>query len=319
MGLTGRDARWIGPLCSVLGVLGFSFKAIFVKLAYAWHPVDAVTLLALRMLFAAPFFVAMAWWAGRRPDARPITRRDWRALVWLGFIGYYMASLLDFTGLVYITAALERLVLYLYPTMVLLLSVVLHGMRVTRRQVVALALSYAGIAFVFAHDLTLGGDARALWIGGALVFASALSYAVYLVGAADVIARLGSMRFTAWAMLASCVFVFAQFALTHDLAVLAVPRSIYALSLAMAVFSTVVPTWLIAEAVRRLGANTSSLMGSLGPVFTIGFGAMILGEAVHWIQLAGAALVLGGVMLVTLRSGGEPHAAAKAAAETPRS
>ncbi len=158
VGLTGRDARWIGPLCSVLGVLGFSFKAILIKLAYAWHPVDAVTLLTLRMLFAAPFFVAMAWWAGRRPDARPIARRDWRALVWLGFIGYYLGSLLDFMGLAYITAALERLVLYLYPTMVLLLSVALRGARVTQRQVAALALSYAGIAFVFAHDLTFGGD-----------------------------------------------------------------------------------------------------------------------------------------------------------------
>jgi len=202
---------------------------------------------------------------------------------------------------------------------VLLLSVALRGQRVTQRQVVALALSYAGIALVFAHDLSIGGDASALWIGGALVFASALSYAVYLVGAGDVIARLGSMRFTAWAMLASCVFVFAQFALTRDLAALAVPRSIYALSLAMAVFSTVVPTWLIAEAVKRLGANTSSLMGSLGPVFTIGFGAMILGESVHWIQLAGAALVLAGVMLVTLRPAGTPRPVAIAAAETPGS
>ncbi len=317
MGLTESGGRWIGPLCSVLGVLGFSFKAILVKLAYAWHPVDPVTLLTLRMLFAAPFFVAMAWWAGRRPDARRITPRDWRALAWLGFIGYYLSSLLDFIGLMYITAALERLVLYLYPTMVLVLSIMLRGRRVTRREVAALAVSYAGIALVFAHDLSVGGDARALWIGGALVFASALSYAAYLIGAGDVIARLGSMRFIAWAMLLSCVFVFAQFALTRDLTALAVPTSIYALSLAMAVFSTVVPTWLVAEAVRRLGANTSSLIGSLGPVFTIGLGAMILGEAVHGIQLAGAALVLAGVMLVTLRPGRGGDRAAKAAVETP--
>ena len=316
MGLTGHDARWIGPLCSVFGVLGFSFKAILIKLAYAWHPVDPVTLLTLRMLFAAPFFIAMAWWAGRRADARPIARRDWRALAWLGFIGYYLGSLLDFVGLMYITAALERLVLYLYPTMVLLLSLALRGSRVTPRQILALGLSYAGIALVFAHDLKVGGDDRALWIGGSLVFASALTYALYLVGAGDVIARLGSARFSAWAMLASSLFVFLQFALTRDNAALAVPPSIYALSLTMAVFSTVVPTWLISEAVRRLGANTSSLMGSLGPVFTIGFGAMILGEAVHWIQLAGAALVLGGVMLVTLRPGSEPRPVAKSATET---
>jgi drug/metabolite transporter (DMT)-like permease len=284
----------------VLGVLGFSFKAILIKLAYAWHPIDAVTLLTLRMLFSAPFFVAMAWWSGRRPDAPRFSRRDWRMLAWLGFLGYYLGSLLDFIGLMYITAALERLVLYLYPTMVLVLSVLLHGRRVTGREVLALALSYGGIAFVFANDLRFGGDSSALWIGGALVFASALTYALYLVGAGDVIARLGSVRFSAWAMLLSTLFVLAQFALTRDLAALYVPPSIYALSLAMAVFATVLPTWLISEAIRRLGANTSSLMGSLGPVFTIGLGAMILGEAVHWVQLAGAALVLAGVMLVTL-------------------
>jgi len=314
--LTGRNAPWIGPVCSVLGVLGFSFKAILIKLAYSWYPVDAVTLLALRMLFAAPFFVAMAWWAGRRPDSRPITGRDWRILVWLGFVGYYLGSFLDFLGLMYITAALERLVLYLYPTMVLLLSVAVHGRRVVPREVIALLVSYAGIALVFAHDLHLGGDPRALWTGGALVFASALTYAVYLIGAGGVIARLGSMRFIAWAMLASCVFVFAQFALTRGVDSLAVPPSIFGLSLAMAVFSTVLPTWLIAEAVRRLGANTSSLIGSLGPVFTIGLGAMILGEAVHWIQLAGAALVLAGVMLVTLKPARPRNRETKTAAET---
>ena len=317
MGLTSQGARWIGPVCAVLGVLGFSFKAILIKLAYAWHPVDAVTLLALRMLFSAPFFIAMAWWAGRRPAARPITRRDWRALVWLGFIGYYLASLLDFMGLVYITAALERLVLFLYPTLVVLLSAVLRGRPITRRAVVALLLSYAGIAFVFVHDLRLGGDTAALWTGGALVFASAFAYALYLVDAGDVIARMGSLRFIAWAMLVSSTFVLTQFVLTRDLALLRVPASIYGLSLAMAVFSTVLPTWLIAEAIRRLGANTASLIGSLGPVFTIGLGALMLGEPVHAIQLIGAALVLVGVALVTLQPSRARDTAAKRAAGIP--
>jgi drug/metabolite transporter (DMT)-like permease len=317
VGLTAPGSRWIGPACAVLGVLGFSFKAILIKLAYAWHPVDAVTLLALRMLFSAPFFIAMAWWAGRQPKAGPIARRDWRALVWLGFIGYYLASLLDFMGLVYITAALERLVLFLYPTLVVLLSAVLRGRPVTRRAVMALLLSYAGIAFVFVHDLRLGGDAGALWTGGALVFASAFAYALYLVDAGEVIARMGSLRFIAWAMLVSSAFVLAQFVLTRDLALLRVPPSIYGLSLAMAIFSTVLPTWLIAEAIRRLGANTSSLIGSLGPVFTIGLGALILGEGVHGIQLFGAALVLLGVALVTLHPSRVRDAAAKHAAGIP--
>jgi len=220
----------------VLGVLGFSFKAILIKLAYAWHPIDAITLLALRMLFSAPFFVAMAWWAGRRPEAPRIARRDWLLLAWLGFIGYYLASLLDFMGLVHITASLERLVLYLYPTMVVLLSALMRGRPITRRAVVALLVSYAGIAFVFAHDVSLGGDRAATLTGGALVFGSALAYALYLVDAGAVIARLGSLRFIAWAMLVSCVFVLAHFALTNDLAVLRQPPSIYALSLAMAIF-----------------------------------------------------------------------------------
>ena len=162
MGLTAAGPRWIGPACAVLGVLGFSFKAILIKLAYAWHPVDAVTLLALRMLFAAPFFIAMAWWAGRQPKARPITRRDWRALVWLGFVGYYLASLLDFMGLAYITAALERLVLFLYPTMVVMLNAAFHRKPVGRRAWQALALSYMGIVLVFWHDLRVSGDPQAI-------------------------------------------------------------------------------------------------------------------------------------------------------------
>jgi drug/metabolite transporter (DMT)-like permease len=310
--MTATPRRWIGPLCAVFGVLGFSFKAILIKLAYREYPVDAITLLTLRMLYSAPLFLAMAAWAQRAPRASPrmspIARADWWRLAWLGCIGYWLASLLDFMGLQYITASLERLVLFLYPTIVVLLSALMLRQPITRRAVAALVLSYAGIAFVFWHDIRFAGDAGATLTGGALVFASAILYALYLVQAGGVIARLGSSRFIAWAMLASTVFVVAQFVLTRPLAALAVPRSIHAISLAMAVFSTVLPTWLIAESIRRMGANAASLVGSLGPVFTIGLGAMILGEPVHAIQLAGAALVLGGVLLVTFKP--RPGAAA---------
>jgi len=294
-------ARWSGALLAVVGVFGFSAKAILIKLAYAWHPIDAVTLLALRMLYSAPFFLAMAWWASRRPDTRALSRADWKRLVLLGFIGYYLSSLLDFMGLVYITAALERLVLYLYPTIVLVLSALMLGKPITGRAVAALTLSYAGIALVFVHDLDVAGSAAAVWTGGTLVFLCAVLYALYLVLAGDVIARIGSMRFISLAMLASTVFVLLQFALTRDPGLLQVPGSIHALSLAMAVFCTVLPTWLIAEALHRIGANASSLVGSLGPVFTIGLGALILGESLHWIQFVGTALVLAGVTLTTLR------------------
>jgi drug/metabolite transporter (DMT)-like permease len=295
-----RRHAWIGPAFAIVGVLGFSFKAILVKLAYAAYPVDAITLLTLRMLYSAPFFVAMAYASGR--GAAPIGRGDVGRLVWLGFIGYYLASLLDFLGLQHVTAAFERLVLYLYPTIVVLLSALVHRQPVTRRALHALLLSYLGITLVFWNDIRLAGEPWSIAVGGALVFGSAFSYALYLVGAGSVIDRLGSMRFIAWAMLFSTVLVLAHFALARPWSALAVPPRIHALSLAMAVLSTVLPTWLIAEAIRRIGANASSLIGSLGPVFTIGLGALMLGEPMHAIQLVGAALVLGGVLLVSIRA-----------------
>ncbi len=295
-------SAWLGPLYAVLGVLGFSFKAILIKLAYRAAPIDPVALLTLRMLYSAPFFVAMAWWAGRAPSARPIERPDALRLIGLGFIGYYLSSLLDFMGLQYISASLERLVLFLYPTIVVLLSAMFLRQPVTRRAAAALALSYAGIALAVWHDIRVSGDAASIALGGALVFGSAVGYATYLVGAGGVIARLGSSRFIAWAMLASTVFVTLQFALTRSRAALDVPWSVHALTLAMAVFSTVLPTWMIAESVRRIGASASSLVGSLGPMFTIGLGALLLGEAVNLLQLVGVALVLAGVMLVSRRS-----------------
>ncbi len=294
---------WLGPLFAVLGVLGFSFKAILIKLAYAWAPVDAVSLLTLRMLYSAPFFIAMAWWTGRAPHARRIATREWRLLIGLGFIGYYLASLLDFLGLQYISASLERLVLFLYPTIVVVLSALFLAQPVTRRAAIALALSYAGIALAVWHDVRITGDPSSIALGSALVFSSALGYAIYLVAAGGIIARLGSSRFIAWAMLASTAFIVVQFALTRPLTALRLPWSVHAITLAMAVFCTVLPTWMIAESIRRIGASAASLIGSLGPLFTIGFGALLLGEPVNLLQLVGVALVLTGVILVSRRAG----------------
>lgn len=292
--------RWTGSLCAVGGVFGFSIKAIIIKLAYAWDPsVDAVTLLTLRMLYSAPFFIVMAWWSGR--GAQPLTSGMWYRLMLLGFIGYYLSSLLDFMGLAYISATLERLTLFLYPTIVVLLSALWLKQAITRRAALALLLSYAGIALAFWHDLHVTGDTRAIVLGGSLVFASAILYAIYLVAAGPVIGRVGATRFIAWAMLASTVFVLLQFALTRSVSALAVPWSIHALSMTMAIVSTVVPTWLIAVAIRRLGASQTSLVGSLGPIFTIALGAIVLGESIQFLQLVGAALVLAGVMLVSRR------------------
>ncbi len=305
MGLAGFRRRGgtdlIGPAFAIVGVLGFAFKAILIKLAYASTPIDAVTLLTLRMIYSAPFFALMAWWSTRAPEAKPLTRRDWLSIAWLGFIGYYLSSLVDFMGLQYVTAALERLMLYLYPTIVVVLSAIFFRQRITGRIVVALALSYAGILLVFARDLKFAGDPDSLWLGAALVFASSFLYACYLVGVGPVIARLGSMRFIALAMLMSTLFIFTHFLATRPVTTLLVPARIHLLSLTMAVFSTVLPTYLIAEAIKRMGANRTSLLGSMGPLFTIWLGSWLLDEPVHAIQLVGAALVLAGVGLVTLR------------------
>jgi len=304
LGLAGfrrGSGDFIGPAFAIVGVLGFAFKAILIKLAYAAMPIDAVTLLTLRMAYSAPFFALMAWWATRATGATPLTRRDWLSIAWLGFIGYYLSSLVDFIGLQYVTAALERLMLYLYPTIVVVLSAIFFRQRITGRIVVALALSYFGILLVFARDLQLAGDPGELWLGGALVFASSFLYACYLVGVGPVIARLGSMRFISLAMLTSALFIFIHFLATRPSSALLVPARIHLLSLTMAVFSTVLPTYLIAEAIKRIGANRTSLLGSMGPLFTIWLGSWLLDEPVHAIQLVGAALVLAGVALVTFR------------------
>ena len=291
----------VGPLFAVLGVLGFSFKAILVKLAYLAHPVDPVTLLAWRMIYAAPLFLAMVVWAERRPGTKPMTRRDVGALAGLGFLGYYLSSYVDFAGLRYISASLERLILFTYPTVVVLLSAIVHRKPVTRRTLGALVLCYAGVVLVFVRDLGAADHGADVALGGFLVFVSAVLYAMYLVFAGPVIHRLGSLRFIAWAMLASTVFVVAQFLLTQPVSALRVPARVHAITLTMAIFSTVVPTWLMAEALKRIGANQAALVGSLGPVFTIALGYLMLDEPLHAIQFAGVALVLAGVWQITAK------------------
>ncbi|MCZ2152067.1 MAG: DMT family transporter [Bryobacterales bacterium] len=295
---THPKRNWIGPLYALIAAIGFSAKAIFIKIVYAQSRVDPVTLLALRMLFALPFFLWMAWFSGRRTPAA-ITRRDWMALGWLGFLGYYFASLLDFLGLQYISAALERLILFLYPTIVMALAVVLYGKPVHGREVLALLLSFSGIAAVFVSDLRLSETPRALWTGGALVFASSVAYAFYLVGNNELIRKLGAMRFTGIAASISAVFILGHFFVTRPVAALRIPPAMYSQVLALAVVSTALPIWMTSEAIRRAGPSRVAIVGSVGPIFTIWMGGLFLGEPVTAITMLGALLVLGGVMLVT--------------------
>jgi drug/metabolite transporter (DMT)-like permease len=293
-----RKARLVGAALIAIGAIAFSGKAVIIKLAYR-HGVDALTLLALRMLFSAPLFILLGWWAIRGEEVRALSWADRRAMLLLGFVGYYLASYFDFLGLQYITAALERLVLFLHPTFVVLLSAALFARRITRRDVVAIVLSYLGIFLVFANDLTTQPGNVAL--GSFWVLLSALFYSAYLIGSGRLVGRVGSLRFACYAGLVSCVAVVAHFVLTRDAQLLvSQPAPVYWLTLLMAVVSTVLPIVLTSEGIRRIGASHASIVGSVGPIATIFLGAIFLGEPITAIQLMGAGLVLAGVLAISL-------------------
>ncbi len=291
----------VGLLLALVGAVGFSFKAILVKLAYV-HGVDAETLLALRMSFSLPGFIVMGW-LGSRHALVPLGGRDWGVLALLGFLGYYLASYLDFLGLDYITAALERLILFAYPTLVIVLSALFLGKPLTRRSMGALALCYLGVALAVAHDFRVAGAAQDVLTGSALVFASALAYALYLMGNGQVVGRLGAARVAAYASSVACVLAIGQFLWLRPLSALVQPWQVIALAAAMALCSTVLPIWCVSEAIRRIGAGPVALTGSFGPVVTLLLGALLLDEPVGAVQLLGAALVIGGVMVMARGKG----------------
>ena len=290
----------LGLTFALLAALGFSFKAIFVKLAYAVPqavPVDSVTLLALRMAFSMPFFVWVGWRASSA--LQPLRPRDGLLVLALGLLGYYGASILDFIGLQYITASLERLILFTYPTLTIVIGVLFMGKRASRRELGALLLSYAGIGLAFAHDLHVAGDSHAVLVGAGFVFGSAVSYAFYQAGSEPAIRRMGAARFTALAMLVSTGATLLHFVVSQPVGALVQPAPVYLHALGMAVFSTVLPVFMTSAAIRRIGASKTALIGTLGPILTIFFGVWLLNEPLTWWQMGGAALLLAGVMLIS--------------------
>ena len=271
-------------------------------MAYAAAPIDATTLVALRMAFSLPLCLVVLWW--QRGTQTTLTRRDWLTMVWLGFIGYYIASFLDFWGLEYISSALERILLFTYPTLVVLISAALFKRAIRSREIVALALTVTGTVVSFANDMRLTTSTSALWKGTALVLGSALFYALFLIGSGRKVGRIGSLRFSALAISIASGFVLAQFfALRPAASLFTLPARIYWLGLALAWFSTGLPIFLTVEAIRRAGASRVSIAGSIGPIVTIGLGHIFLGEPITLMQVTGAALVLGGVGLITLHDG----------------
>jgi drug/metabolite transporter (DMT)-like permease len=290
------DDRIHGLLLASAGAIAFSGKAIIVKLAYRYG-VDAVTLIMYRMLFALPLFLALSWWAGR--GKAPLSAADLRLLCGLGFCGYYLSSFLDFSGLQYVSANLERLILYLNPTFVLAISALRFHVPVTRMQCIALLVSYLGVCVVFGHDVTAAGPH--VVFGSVLVLASAFFYALYLVYSGQAVKRLGAMRITGIATSVACVLSIAQFFVLRPPAAMLVAPQVIGLSVLNATLCTFLPVLLVMSAVGKVGAPLAAQAGTVGPLSTIFMSVLILGEPFTGWLVAGTVLVLLGIWLLTRR------------------
>ena len=291
-----RPALVAGLAIAVGGAILFSTKAIVAKLLYRYH-IDAITVIAFRMLFSVPVFAAIAVWQMRTQPA--LSSKDRWRMVGLGLIGYYLSSTLDFLGLQFISVGLERLILFLTPTFVLLLTSTFLKRRISRIEWLAMATSYCGIVLVFAHDLTSGMSSVVL--GSLLVLGSAVAYALYLLFSGELVRRVGSIRLVSYAMCVASAACLAQFFLLRPAHLLIQPAGVYWLSLVNGIFCTILPVFMTMIAVQRIGAPAASQAGMVGPVSTLFLGALVLNEPITAIQLAGTALVLVGIYMLSMK------------------
>ncbi|HEX5277388.1 MAG TPA: DMT family transporter [Fluviicoccus sp.] len=288
----------LGVLCVLLSAVLFSAKSVLVKLAYQ-YPVNPETLLLLRMLFALPFFLGMLWMA--HEPGRPLSAKEWLGVGLAGSAGYYGASILDFMGLAYISASLERLILFMYPTLTVFISALFLKIVITRRIWLAIALSYAGMLLVFAGDVSTASPH--LWLGSLLVFGGALAYAAYLVASGVLIRAVGAARFTALALGTATLCSVLHFSLSRPWSDLGgLPKPLWGICIALGFFCTFLPASLITQGIRHIGASQAALIGAVGPVITLMMGAVFLDERVSLIQAAGGCLVLAGVILISRQS-----------------
>jgi len=290
--------RLTGIIFVIAASLGFASKGIFIKLSYQVDgSIDAITIMALRMLIALPFFVIAAVLLHRRPNQTALRGRDYLHILYLGFMGYYLSSLLDLSGLHHISAGLERLILYLYPTFVVLLSAYLARRRIEGREIAALLLSYLGIALVFAFELGQTGDA--IVHGALLVIAAAFSYALFMVGSHGAVRRIGAARFTAYSMSVATGLTLVHYLSVHGVENLRQAPNFYLYGADLALLGTVLPAFLMNAGLHRIGASRTAILTSVGPVLTLGLAYVYLGEPLTPLQLGGTGLILGGVYIAS--------------------
>jgi len=288
-----------GILLALLGAVCFSTKAIFVKLAYRDTQIDALTLLAWRMIFSVPFFLGAAVVSSSKSTNTKFTSRQWAYIAIIGCLGYYISSLLDFLGLAHVSAGIERLILFVYPTLVLLMSAVIFKVKIKPLQWLAVAITYVGLAIAFISEIDWSApQSNHFLLGSLYIFICAFTYAAYIVGSGRLIPQVGASKFNSYAMSFASIGVFLHFAIFSEVSLLHLPILVYVYSFLMAVFSTVIPSYLVTAAINRMGSDNTAIVGSVGPVSTIVLANIFLGEAITFWQLTGTLLILVGVLII---------------------
>jgi len=285
-----------GVLLGVLGIVLFSSKAIMVKLSYQYK-IDAVSILFLRMLFSFPFYIVIAYLYRNQKGEEPNTKKDYIWLISFGFIGYYLASLFDFIGLQYIKASLERIILFVYPTIVLIFNKIFLKKEIHKNQKLAILFTYIGIIITFGSEVNISGNHT--YLGGFFILLSALTYASYLVGSGWLIPKFGVMRFTAYAMLVSCICVFINFGIQFNENIWNYPWQVYALGISIAVFATVIPSFLVSQSIKMISSSNFAVVASVGPISTIILAVVFLNEKLTVLQLLGTIIVILGILFVS--------------------
>ncbi|GAA4271830.1 DMT family transporter [Aquimarina gracilis] len=284
-----------GIIFAITGIVLFSAKAVLVKLAYR-YTISSEHLLLFRMLFSLPFYLVIAVFSKRDTTVKT-TYRDYLWIVFFGFIGYYLASYFDFLGLQYIKAGLERIILFLYPTLVIIISRIFLKDKISQRQLMAMMLTYIGVVITFWGEVRL--DSQNLYLGGFLIFLSALTYAIYIVGSGWLIPKFGVVVFTSYAMIVSSMCIILQYLIFDRGDILGYPLELYIICLVMAVFSTIIPSYLVSASIAKIGASNFSIIASLGPFSTIILAYLFLDENLSLIQITGAGIVILGIYIVS--------------------
>lgn len=294
----------------MLGAILFSTKAILVKLAFGATHTDALTLLTLRMVFSLPFYAGVALFVSSQKNNVRMTRPQWALVLLLGVLGYYVSSLLDFIGLQYVSAGLERLILFLYPSFVVFINAIFFRQRISGIQKWALLLTYLGIGIAYAGELIIDTSRQGLYFGSFLVFLCAVTYSIYIAGSGKIIPLVGANKFTAYAMLAATVGIFGHFALVGQGELLVSGKALWGYGLGLAIFSTVLPSFLISQGLKRIGANNVAIISGVGPISTIAQAHFFLHEPIFLAQIGGTILVVFGVLLLSWKRSAVVAAAA---------